>query len=51
MLTATDVAREVGVARRAEAHQAALIAAVRLARRQARLSNRRKRLEETIAGL
>ena len=49
MWTATDVARELGVARRTEAHQAALSTAVRLARRQQRLEARRKKLEETLA--
>jgi hypothetical protein len=50
MLTATDVAREIGVVRRAEARQAALSTAVRLARRQERLTNRRRRLEESLTG-
>jgi hypothetical protein len=48
MWTGTDVAREIGVARRAEAHQAALTTAVRLARRQERLTARRKRLEAAL---
>ena len=48
MLTATDVAREIGVSRRAEAREAALGTAVRLARRQDRLQARIQRLEETL---
>lgn len=50
MLTATDVAREIGVARRAEARDAALSTAVRLARRQKRLSRRIERIEQSLAG-
>lgn len=50
MLTATDVAREVLASRRAEAHQAALTKAVRLARRQQRLNDRIQRVDEQLAG-
>jgi hypothetical protein len=50
MLTATDVAREIVASRRAEANQAALSTAVRLARRQQRLNDRIQRVDERIAG-
>jgi len=50
MLTATDVAREIVTSRRAEARQAALSKAVRLARRQRRLSDRIQRVDEQLAG-
>ncbi|MDX6298194.1 MAG: hypothetical protein QOI51_2051 [Nocardioidaceae bacterium] len=50
MWTATDLAREIGVARRAEAREVALSTAVRLARRQKRLNKRIERIEESLAG-
>lgn len=50
MNTAPDVAREVGVARRAEARESVLLAAARLARRERRLHRRMQRLDEQIAG-
>lgn len=49
MLTAPDVAREIGVARRAEARESELTAAVRLANRQARLQRRIQRLDGHLA--
>lgn len=49
MLTDTDVAREIGATRRAEAEQATRGAAVRLARRQRRLAARIQRVEERLA--
>lgn len=51
MLTATDVAREIVASRRAEAQQVARSTAVRLARRQQRLSNRIRRVDERITGI
>ncbi len=50
MHTAPDVAREIGVARRAEARQSVLLAAARLARRERRLQRRIQQLDERIAG-
>ena len=50
MLTATDVAREIAASRRAEAHEAALGTAVRLARRKKRLNKRIQRIDEQLAG-
>ncbi len=50
MLTATDVAREIVASRQAEARQAALTTAARLARRQQRLNNRIQRVDEQLAG-
>ncbi|MEJ7630243.1 MAG: hypothetical protein WKF54_11685 [Nocardioidaceae bacterium] len=56
MLTGTevanegDVANEVIASRRAEAREAALSTAVRLARRQQRLTNRMRRVDERLAG-
>ena len=51
VLTATDVAREIGVSRRAEAREAALMPAeARLARRQQRLNARMERVEKSIIG-
>ena len=50
MLTAPDVAREIGVARRAEARKSVLSAAARLARRERRLQRRIQRLDEQLAG-
>ncbi|MGI8576532.1 MAG: hypothetical protein ACR2KG_01145 [Nocardioidaceae bacterium] len=49
MSTATDVAREIGVSRRAEAKQAALSAAVRLAKRERRLQARIERLNASLS--
>jgi hypothetical protein len=49
MLTAPDVAREVGVSRRAEARESELISAARLARRQRRLERRIERLHAHLA--
>ncbi len=48
MLTATDVAREIVVSRRAEADEAALSSRVRLARRHKRLTNRIERIEQRL---
>ncbi len=50
MFTAPDVAREIGVARRAEARESVLLAAARLARRERRLHRRMQRVDEQIAG-
>ena len=50
MSIAPDVAREIVASRRAEAHQAALSTAVRLARRQQRLNKRIQRVDEQLAG-
>jgi hypothetical protein len=50
MFSAPDVAREIGVSRRAEARESALSAAVRLANRERRLSSRRQRAEERLSG-
>jgi hypothetical protein len=50
MLTAPDVAREIGVQRRAEARESVLSAAARLARRERRIHRRLQRLDEQIAG-
>ncbi len=50
MLSAPDVAREIGVSRRAEARESVLSAAVRLANRERRLQRRRQRIEERLAG-
>lgn len=50
MLTGTDVAYEVIASRRAEAREAALSTAVRLARRHQRLTNRMRRVDERLAG-
>jgi hypothetical protein len=50
MISAPDIAREIGVSRRAEARRSALAAAVRLANREARLRRRRQRAEERLAG-
>lgn len=50
MITAPDVAREIGVERRADARKSVLSAAARLARRERRLSRRLQRLDEQIAG-
>jgi len=49
MLTASDVAREVGVSRRAEARESELVSAARLARRQRRLERRIERLHAHLA--
>ena len=49
MLTASDVAREVSVSRRAEARESELVSAARLARRQRRLERRIERLHAHIA--
>ncbi len=49
MLTAPDVAREVGVSRRAEARESELISAARLARRQRRLERRIDRVNGYLA--
>lgn len=50
MLTAPDVAREIGVARRAEARESVLLAAARLARRERRIHQRLQRIDEQLAG-
>lgn len=50
MLTAPDVAREVGVSRRAEARESELTAAARLANRERRLRRRIERLNGHLAG-
>jgi hypothetical protein len=50
-MIATDVAREIGVSRRAEARRSAMSAAARLASREQRLQRRRQRLEERLVGL
>jgi hypothetical protein len=50
MLTAPDVAREIGVTRRAEARESVLLAAARLARRQRRIDRRLQRIDEQLAG-
>jgi hypothetical protein len=50
MLTALDVAREIGVSRRAEARESELTAAIRLANRQRRLQRRIQRLNGQLAG-
>lgn len=50
MLTAPDVAREIGVSRRAEARESVLLAAARLARRERRLQRRIHRLDERMSG-
>lgn len=50
MLTATEVADELGVTRRAGARQAALSAAVRLAKRERRLQARIERLNGSLSG-
>lgn len=50
MLTAPDVAREIGVSRRAEARESVLQASARLARRERRIQRRRQRLDEQLAG-
>ena len=49
MLTATDVAREVSVSRRAEARESELVSAVRLARRHRRLERRIERINAHLA--
>jgi hypothetical protein len=50
MFTAPDVAREIGVSRRAEARESELSAAVRLANRQRRLQHRIQRLQGQLSG-
>jgi hypothetical protein len=50
MISAPDVAREIGASRRAEARRSVLSAAVRLANREARIRRRRQRVEERLAG-
>ena len=49
MLTAPDVAREIGVARRAEARESVVLAAARLANRERKLRSRRERLDSHLA--
>ncbi len=51
MLTAPDVAREIGASRRAEARESELTAAFRLAKRQRRLQHRLQRLNGQLSGL
>jgi hypothetical protein len=50
MWTGTEVAREIAVMRRAEADEVARGTAVRLARRQRRLTARIQRVEERLSG-
>jgi hypothetical protein len=50
MISASDVAREIGASRRAEARRSVLAAAARLANREARIRRRRQRVEERLAG-
>ena len=51
MLTAEEfVAREIGVSRRAEAEEAALSTAVRLAARERRLQRRLQRVHGRLSG-
>jgi hypothetical protein len=50
MLTAPELAREIGVARRAEARDSVLLAAARLARRERRIHRRLQRIDEQLAG-
>ncbi len=50
MITAADVARELGVERRAEARQSILLAKARLARREARMQRRIQRIDSHLAG-
>lgn len=50
MLTAPDVAREIGVSRRAEARESVRLAAARLANRERRIHRRRQRLDGYLAG-
>jgi len=48
MITAPDVAREIGVARRAEARESVLLAAARLGNRERKLRARRQRLDNHL---
>lgn len=50
MLSAPDVAREIGVMRRAEARESVLLAAAKLARREQRIHSRRQRIDEQLSG-
>jgi len=50
MISVSDVAREIGASRRAEARRSVLAAAARLANREARIRRRRQRVEERLAG-
>jgi len=51
MLTASDaVAREIGVARRAEARESVSLAAARLANRERRMRRRIERIDSHLAG-
>ncbi len=50
MTTAPDLAREIGVSRRADARESALLAAARLARRERRIRHRLERVNSQIAG-
>lgn len=51
MITATDVAREIGASRQAEAQHSVLEARARLARRQQRLHHRIQRINKRLTEL
>ncbi len=50
MITAADVAREIGVERRAEARESVLSAKARLAKREQRIQRRIQRIDRYLAG-
>ncbi len=50
MFSAVDVAREIGVSRRAAARESVVSSAIRLANRERRIQRRRRRVEERLAG-
>ena len=50
MTTAADVAREIGVERRAQARESVLLAKARLAKREKRMQRRIQRIDGYLAG-
>ncbi len=50
VIRVSDVAREIGVSRRAEARRSVLSAAARLANREQRIHRRRQQAEEKLSG-